>query len=137
MKIVDSSNGRYDLFSWQAYNRAGEFLFGLDFDNFTTEVSYVLDDDQAVYSGKTFRNDEVLYLEVSMDFAGNTWSATLDGEELVRNQPITTQGAALTLGDIDAAWHRTSGTYGDNYLAFDDYLVTAEPNHAPRTHRGR
>ncbi len=80
----------------------------------------------------SFRNEEVMYLEVSMDFAANTWSASLDGAEIVRNIPISTTGAALNLGDIDAVWYRTSGTYGDNYMAFDDYLVTAEPNHAPR-----
>lgn len=132
MKIVDSSNGRYDLFSWEAYNRDGDFLFGLDFDNFTMDVSYVPDDQQPVASGMSFRNEEVMYLEVSMDFAANTWSASLDGAEIVRNIPISTTGAALNLGDIDAVWYRTSGTYGDNYMAFDDYLVTAEPNHAPR-----
>jgi hypothetical protein len=34
----------------------------------------------------------------------------------------------LNLGDIDAVWvNRQLGSYGDNYMVFDNYSVTAEP----------
>jgi hypothetical protein len=131
LAIVDSSNGHYDQFGWDVYNRNGDFLLGVAFDNLTMEVISYLEDGAPRSTGLSFANNEILYLEIAMDFARNRWSATLDGEEVVREQPISSAGAVLDLGDIDASWSRQGG-FGNNYMSFDDYLVLAEPSQTPR-----
>jgi hypothetical protein len=66
-----------------------------------------------------------------MDFAANRWSATLDAQLIATNQPITTTGAPLNLGDIDAVWSLYEPEFpGDNFMVFDDYQIVAE-NDAP------
>jgi len=130
MAVFDSTNGAYDSFRWSVYNTegGGERLFTIDFDNSTLDVNYLLDDGVFVSTGFTFENDGIYDLAVLMDFAGNNWSATLNGAQIVNSKPITTTGAALTLGDIDAVW--VYGPYtnapGNNFMVFDDYKVTAE-----------
>jgi hypothetical protein len=63
-----------------------------------------------------------------MDFARNAWQATMNGQVVIDAQPITTTSARLDLGDIDAVWFlHQKGAAGDNYLLFDDYVITAEP----------
>jgi len=70
---------------------------------------------------------------VDMDFGRNAWNASLDGVSIVQGQPISaTNTVARNLGDIDATWLQTSGTFGNNYMLFDDYYVSAQPSQAPR-----
>ncbi len=129
MQVVDSTNGEYDDFRWRAFNTDGHRLFGIDFENSTLEINYLLDDDQGFRStGFTFDPDVIYLLEIWMNFARNNWQAVLNGQVVVDSQPITTTGARLNLSDIDAHWAlRTKGAPGDNYLLFDEYQVTIEP----------
>jgi hypothetical protein len=133
-EIVDSTDGRYDDFGWDVYNRNGNRLFFLDFDNSDLEIYYRLNDGTGYHAtGSTFQNGQVYSLEVTMDFARNTWSATLDDIVLVQGQPVSaTNNVALNLGDIDATWLQMGGTYGNNYMLFDNYYVAAQPSQAPR-----
>ncbi len=134
MEIVDSSNSRYDDFGWDVFNQNGNKLFFLDFDNNDLGIYYSLNDGAGYHStNQKFQNGRIYYLEVAMDFARNLWSATLDGNELVRNQPISADATVtLDVGDIDATWLQTSGTFGNNYMLFDDYYVTTLPSLTPR-----
>ncbi|HYG36792.1 MAG TPA: immunoglobulin domain-containing protein, partial [Clostridia bacterium] len=134
MEIQDSTNYRYDNFGWDVYNKNGDRLFFLDFDNSDLGIYYRLNDGSGYQdTGQTFQNGQIYYLEITMDFAANRWSATLDGSPLVTRQPISASAnVALNLGDIDVAWIRSSGTFGDNYMLFDDYYVTAEPSQVPK-----
>ena len=134
MEIVDSTDYLYDDFGWEAFNIAGKSLFFLDFDNSDLGIYYLLNDGSDYqYTGQDFQNGYIYYLEVTMDFGRNLWSATLDGTIIVQNQPISaTNTVTRTLGDIDAAWLQTSGTYGNNYMLFDDYYVSGQPSQAPR-----
>src|SRR5439155_22043230 len=85
MAIFDSTNGVYDCFRWSVYNIRGERLFTIDFDNFYTNINYILDDDVPVPTGLSFEladvsgNKGILNLEVTMNFASNRWSASLTG----------------------------------------------------------
>lgn len=136
MQIVDSTNGEYDDFRWSAYNTEGRRLFTLDFDNATTEINFLLDDDEGFrFSGFTFSTEVIYLLEIWMNFARNNWQAVMNGQVVVDAQPITTTGAKLDLSDIGAVWAlRTKGRPGDNYLLFDDYQLTLEPtDHIPAT----
>ena len=136
MQVVDSTNGEYDDFRWRAFNTEGQRLFGLDFENSTLRINYLLDDDQGFrWTGFTFDPEVIYQLEIRMNFARNNWQAVLNGQVVVDAQLMTTTGARLDLSDLDAHWAvRTKGAPGDNYLLFDEYQVTIEPtDHIPTT----
>ena len=132
MSIEDSvATADRDDFRWSAYNVRGDRLFSLDFDNDRLEVNYLLDDDKFVATGRTFSNSVPYRLEVVVRLAENRWTASLDGQVVVTNQPVTTKGAALDFGDFDAVWAiRTVGSPGDNFLVFDNYRLVAEEGEA-------
>lgn len=124
MQIVDSTTGQFDDFEWQVYNRDGTRLFSLDFDNNDLSIHSRLSGTvDYVPTGQTFQNGEFYMLTVTMDFGRNRWSALLDDQPLVDELPITTTGAALTLGDIDAVW-LPGAVAGNNFMVFDNYEVT-------------
>jgi hypothetical protein len=133
MNVVDSSNTNYDNFRWSVYNTQGNRLFALDFDNYYTEVSHLLDGaNTLVPTGVYFAPNSNYVLNVSMNFASNRWSATLGSALIATNQPITTVGAPLNLGDIDAVWLVfATNAPGNNYLLFDNYQITADTLAAP------
>ena len=123
-----------DCFRWSIYNtnNGGERLFSIDFDNTTTRINYVLDDNMFPWTGHFFENADTnggqYDLVVVMNFADNLWSAWLNDISIVDSKPMTTKGLALNLGDIDAVWvNDTLGKPGDNFMVFDNYEVTAEP----------
>lgn len=128
MSIVDSSTTNYDDFYWSVYNEQGDRLFTLDFDNYNLRIYYALDGtNDFVWTGKTFTNDATNTLVITMNFTQNSWGATLAGVLLVTNKAITTTGASLNLGDVDAVWAVFDpANPGDNYMLFDNYQMTAE-----------
>lgn len=136
--FVDSTTNRYDDFYWSVYNQDIDLLFTINFRNDDQKLYYALDGtNQFVWTGKTFAHEVAYELVVTMNFASNLWSASLDGSLFVTNKPITTTGAPLNLGDVDAAWVLADpARAGDNFMLFDNYSVTAEiqPPAAPRLH---
>jgi hypothetical protein len=120
-------------FGWVVRNTTGHQLFSVSFDDYTKAISYVLDNGNGpIYTGLGFNSTTVYNLSINMDFARNLWGASLDGTPLVTGQPITTTGAALTLGDIDASEvFKTPTQPGTDGMVFDNYLVTANPEPAP------
>ncbi len=133
MEIVDSTDYLYDDFGWSVFDRNGNALFFLDFDNYDLGIYSLANDGSGYqYTGQDFQNGYIYYLEIDMDFGRNTWNASLGGTPLVQNQPISaTNNVTLDLGDIDATWLQSSGTAGNNYMLFDDYYVAAAPSQAP------
>lgn len=128
MQIADSSNGEYDYFQWRVYNQQGHRLFILDFDNYYTNISYRLDGNSNYTNTGVYFSPDVTYtLSVTMNFASNRWSAMLDDTLIVTNLPITTTNAPRTFGDVDAVWSLyATNAPGDNFMLFDNYLLTAE-----------
>jgi hypothetical protein len=126
MAIHDSTTTDRDDFYWSVYNQNADQLVTLAFDNADLKIYYYIDGANRTDSGLTFTNDIEYLLSVDLDFANNRWSAVFDGLSLATNQPITSIGSALDLGDIDAAWVvYNPAAPGDNYMVFDDYLVFA------------
>ncbi len=133
MDIVASTNQYQDNFRWSALNTFGSRLFTVDFNTRNYLISYALDN-RAGYIPTIwyFTNSTVYTLAMNIDFATNRWSATLGSTIIVTNQPITTTGLALNLGDIDVVWTVcTIGNSGNNYMLFDDWKVTVATNAAP------
>jgi hypothetical protein len=127
--IVDSTTTNRDDFFWSVYNINGDRLFTIDFDNNHLGIYYVLDGtNDWAYSGTPFENEVTYKLQVTMNFARNRWSAALAGTNIIKDLPITTAGAPLTLGDVDAVWAvYQRDTPGDNLMLFDNYQVVTEP----------
>ena len=128
MRIADSDNGEYDYFRWSVYNQQGTRLFSIEFDNYMLEVNYQLGGNSPIVTNVApFEVDQDYTLNVTMDFASNRWSATLGNALLATNQAITTTGAPLNLGDVDAVWlvYDTNAP-GNNFMVFDNYRLTAE-----------
>lgn len=128
MQVTDSLNGQYDDFRWSVYNSQGDRLFSLDFDNLFQDVNYLLDGtNKLVLTGIPLTNDVTYSLVVTMNFASNRWSAMLNSTLIATNQPITTVGSPLNLGDVDAVWIINDPVAaGDNLMVFDNYQITAE-----------
>ena len=128
MAIIDSENGFYDSFRWSVYNSDSQRLFSLDFDNLTFSIDYLLQNSSAfVSTGQRFANNTQYTLAIAMDLPRNLWSATLNNISLASNQLITTANSSLNLGDFDAVWlYGQPESPGDNYMVFDNYIVTAE-----------
>ena len=128
MAIIDSTNGFRDDFFWNVYNIQGNYLFTLDFWNNDLGIYYALDDTNGfVFTGATFTNNVAYTVAITMDFARNQWSATLNGATLVSNLRITTTNSPVNLGDVDAVWSiGDSANPGDNFMIFDNYLITAD-----------
>lgn len=140
VNLQDSSNGRYDIFRWSVFNQNLDRLFLIDFDNDYLDVSYRLDGtNQSVFTDLCLTNNSNYQLDVTMNFAANRWSATLNNAPIATNQFITTVNAPLNLGDIDAVWLVNQISYtngvgqaittnapGNNYMIFDNYRITAE-----------
>ena len=126
-QIEDSSNTNWDDFYWRTYNQQGQKLFTLDFDNFELKAYFILGaSTNRIFSGLSFSDATPYRLVVGMNFTSNLWSATLNGSLLATNQPTTSTGAALNLGDFDAGWFIFDPKApGDNYMVFDDYRITA------------
>ena len=135
MRVTDSSvtNTNYDYFRWSVYNMQSNRLFSIEFDNYELYVNYELSGPNELFlTDVPFYNPSNYLLTVTMNFASNRWSATLGNELIATNQPISTTGAQLTLGDIDAVWLvYDPDAPGDNYMLFDNYRITADALSVP------
>ncbi|MBL9174916.1 MAG: hypothetical protein JNL10_15365 [Verrucomicrobiales bacterium] len=121
----------FDDFRWSVYNASNQRLFSLDFDNEDLGVNYILDDQRGttpppiVPTGFQFAHVEPYDLQIDLNLQRNLWTARINGVTVVSALPITSVGAPLTLGDVDAVWViRTPGKPGDNYMIFDDYRIS-------------
>ena len=84
-------------------------------------------------SGVQFALGAAYTLTVTMNFASNLWSAKLNSALFANNQPITTTGKQLTLGDVDAVWALyLTNSPGNNFMLFDNYTITADVLPPPR-----
>ncbi len=127
MAIIDSTTTNRDDFLWTVYNSEFSPLLTVDFYNGDLGVYYSLGTNELLYTGVDFTNGGSYDLRIRMDFAHNSWSATLSGALLVTDQPIAATYQALDLADIDAVWWPyNKNKPGDNFMVFDNYKVTAD-----------
>ncbi len=129
MQIERSTEGMgQDDFRWSIYNTNGSRLFTVDFETSTLSVNYALDDGEGFRpTGYTFETGGYYDLTLALNYLRNRWTAWLNDTVVVSEVPLTTSGAALNLGDVDAVWAmRDPSRPGDNFMVFDDYWVTAE-----------
>ena len=134
LEVIDSTTGRYDKFSVDVYNRAGEFLAAIVLDNSNLRILREDGSGAAETNSVRFANSRKSALAFSINFAANTWSAALDDTPLFSNAPFTASGKTLDLGEVVPAWRiANSAAPGDNYLLFDNYVLSAIPTAAAPT----
>jgi hypothetical protein len=128
VSIEDSSNTIYDLFVWEAYNLDSARLFSLVFDNRYNAITYLpgTNGNVELDTGARYVNGVIYNLEITMNFASNVWSAALNGTQILAPVPMAATGVTPTFGDLDAIWLYSSDTPGNNYMVFDNYLITSE-----------
>jgi hypothetical protein len=132
LQINNPLNAYRDSFGWVFRNTAGQQLFSIMFNDGTGQITYGLDDGQGQRrTGSTFSTTAMAQLEITADFSQNEWSATLNGTPLVAGRPITTVGAALTLGDVDAEAIYSGLLSGLDGMIFDNFTLTASPRLIP------
>lgn len=135
MNIINSKNHIYDVFHWSVYD-GNTRLFSVEFDNYTSQINYVLDDASGAVSQSTgtyFANSTIYNLQITIDFGSYTWGASLDGNTLVDGLPVSTSGTHTGITDIDAVWLTNLPVYpaGSNYMLFDNYSVFLTSLQAP------
>jgi hypothetical protein len=132
---VNNPLGRYrDVFGWVVRNASGKTLFEVLFSNSDSSVNFQLGDGPGtIGTGVIFANTAIYQFIITMDFSRNRWSASLGGVTVATEQPMTTTGAAMTLGDIGTRWilYNPSLPSSDN-MVFDNYTVTAGPGAVPK-----
>ncbi|MEY4384891.1 MAG: hypothetical protein RLY20_174 [Verrucomicrobiota bacterium] len=131
MSLIDSTTTNRDEFYWSIYNRAGQRLCGLLFDNRDLSIWREADDGYVYDTGWGFVNgagtNGFYTLEIALNFSSNRWSAFFGGTQIISNALITTTNSALNLGDVDAEWVLAVPTKpGNNFLVFDNYTITAD-----------
>ncbi len=133
--VNDSSNAPIpgaeplrDQFFVSFFDGAGQRLASLDFNN--TEVAFGLWRDDGVETHDTteeFIRGEVQLLVAEIDFENNTWTVELDGFPIFRDAEFTARAdVAMTLGAAGIVWQRGGLTWGNNWMLFDDWTVTAD-----------
>jgi hypothetical protein len=132
LAIVDSSNGAYDSFGLGLFNRNSEFLAGVFFDNSNLGVYYDNHSGVLFDTGTRFQNGAGYLLAMTIDYAANTWAATLNGTLLFTNRTFHAAGLVRDLGPVTFDWFVSDrANPGNNYLLFDDFSITASPTPSP------
>ena len=136
VRFTNSTNGQHDRFGFSPLHVAADAqtpYFTLFFDEASGVVSYQLDDGLGPQStGHAFSNDVTYALQVSLDFGNNVWNATLNGEAVVTNEPLSTLEAATSLTGVAADWILANAAApGDNSMAFDNYAINTPQAQLP------
>lgn len=83
----------------------------------------------------SYESDQAFEIGVVMDFNADQWSASLDGQALATDQPLTLSATSSSLGSFNLIWQ--SDRLGDldgprNYILMDDLTFTGGSGEPPR-----
>ena len=126
--IVDSfETDFYDSFYLTVFNSNTKLLAGIVFDNTLDNFGiWRADGDGFFDTGVSFEHGKLYNLQIRIDFAKNTWTATLNNTPLFTATPFSNSGAKLDLGDFSAEWEISDiNNPGNNWILFDDWTVGA------------
>ena len=132
--VQDLDTNPRDSFFITLYNSTGNFLAALKLDN--TENTFGLwrsNGSSSSYTGDTFLRNEIMILELAIDFENNTWTATLDDLPIFEDATFNATGRPLNFGSIAFEWDLTSNftsQFGSNWFLLDEleiFTVTEDP----------
>jgi hypothetical protein len=125
--VFDSDLPYYDSFYISVFNTESDLLASVVFDN-TEEAFGIWRYDGVDYEDTTIAFDHAIayQLEITIDYAANTWTASLDDMVLFSDAPFTATDSKLDLGDFSVEWEITDiDNPGENWMFFDDWLIKA------------
>jgi hypothetical protein len=121
--IQDSTSNNHDNFGFEVWNRNGEYLGCIEFDNQTLSI-YRGNGADLFNTGIEFQNGVPYALSATINLEQQIWTAYLNDQLLFKDQPITQTQSVVDLGSIDAVWQiRQQGNPGDNFMGFDNYRI--------------
>jgi PKD repeat protein len=121
--IQDSTSNNHDNFRFEVWNRNGEYLGCIEFDNQTLSI-YRGNGADLSNTGIEFQNGVPYALSATINLEQQIWTAYLNDQLLFKDQPITQTQSVVDLGSIDAVWQiRQQGNPGDNFMGFDNYRI--------------
>lgn len=128
VSIVDSIETEFfDSFYISVFNTNDDLLGSVVFDN--TEENFGIWRSNGLEffdTGVSFEHEVLYQLQIRINFAKNTWTATLDGMELFTDSQFSSSDAHRDLGDFSAEWEIADVLNpGDNWMMFDDWTVNA------------
>lgn len=135
-RIIESTNGSRDAFSFDVKGGEGEILAAILFDTTTGKVMR-----NGVTESGEFVLGEPCKLRVRIDFLANLWSASWIGplgEKMIFvNATFSSGTAALSFGGVAATWRIASaGAPGDNRMEFDNWELRLLKDVAPSVSLG-
>lgn len=132
LQILPSANGPSDRFGWKFYNAQSNLLFAVKYDDFSSGCTYWLSASNAWYTpggtGANFADWTVMTNVFTLNPASNSWSATRSDVTgtWITSHLISSNTANLSIAYVAAFWEvRTAGSPGDNFMLFDNYLLTS------------
>ena len=141
--LTQSTNGHHDDLELLVYNWDDKVLGGLTFDLTQNElfrydaneysVGYVDGTSPSPYTDTGLALSslygKVMEVSLRVNYNTNTWSATVNGTQVVNNATFTkrpTSSAAHTFGSMQARWYITTpGSVGSEWLLFDDWIISS------------
>jgi hypothetical protein len=136
--IIDSDETRfYDSFHISVFSSTDDLLGSVVFDNTEENLGIWRSDGIDFFdTGVVFEHSILYQLRIRIDYAGNTWTATLDDTALFTDAPFTKAKAQRDLGDFSVEWEISDiANPGDNWILFDDWTVVArsisDPDNVP------
>ncbi len=125
--IADSDNDFYDSFYYSIYNQDDTLLGSVIFDNTVENFGiWRYDGEDFDDLDIRFNHGQSYHLEMTIDFANNLWTATLDDLTLFQDSPFTSGDVIMNLGDVAAEWEIDDlDNPGTNWMYFDNWSVRA------------
>ena len=129
--VEDSSNTRRDTFSVVFLNLAGDLLASIEFRNSNNNFGLWYSNGKKITdSDIDFIRGELHLLTAQINFAENTWSAQLDGIDIIEDVVFHDDDKTLDLGFTGAQWNLSNpvtSNHGDNFLLIADWYLHAVP----------
>ena len=123
LMLNKSTSGDDDFFNIVVYNQDSEILSSLAFNMFNKTIRRRTDSGYETL-GTEFEFATLFELAFTIDFAGNTWTATMDGAPLFEDAPFAPARITLNLNEVGAAWIiYDPDNPGNNWMMFDDWRV--------------
>ena len=117
--------GSPEMFSWSVSDRDGTPMFSLTFDANTGEVLSQVNGGEAQATGQVFFPESVYQLSLEADFSRGVWGASLNGVQIISDQPLPESAIASGFGDVAAVWTPAAGASTSGKMHYGNFSVLA------------
>lgn len=122
---IDTATGTQEMFTWSVSDREGKPMFSLTFDAATDKVLSQVDGEEAAPTGQVFFPNSVYQLSLEADFAHGVWGASLNGVQILSDQPLSAAAMASGFGDVAAVFTPAPGATTGGKMRYGNFSVYA------------